>query len=73
MNPDAKRQIPAEYLSHAEQVRETYREQGRQQERSRLLSLKNEIINSVVDYTLTPAQYDQTVARLTEIITGKTK
>ena len=42
MNPDAAKQIPAGYLgeqSHAEFVREAYREQGREQERERIIKL----------------------------------
>lgn len=42
MNPDAAKTIPAGYLgrqSHAETVRETYREQGRIEERLRILDI----------------------------------
>ena len=42
MNPDAAKTIPAGYLgkqSHAEAVRETYREQGRVEERLRILDI----------------------------------
>lgn len=48
MNPDAIKQIPQEYVSHAEQVRETYRQQGREQEFARVESIINnsKVINS---------------------------
>jgi len=42
VNPDAAKTIPAGYLgkqSHAETVRETYREQGRVEERLRILDI----------------------------------
>lgn len=42
MNPDAAKTIPAGFLgqeSHAERVRETYREQGRIEERLRILDI----------------------------------
>jgi len=42
MNPDAAKTIPAGYLgqqSHAEFVREAYREQGRKQEQERIINL----------------------------------
>jgi len=56
VNPDAAKTIPSGYLgkqSHAETVRETYREQGRIEERLRILDI------------LTFADLD--LAKLTEI------
>lgn len=44
MNPDAAKTIPVDYLeeSHAELVRNTYREQGRVLERLRILDILSE-------------------------------
>jgi len=39
MNPDAAKQLPPEWTSHAENVRENYRREGREQERRRIITL----------------------------------
>lgn len=44
---------------------------GRIYERERMLKQINDLINAVVDYTLTPSQYDQATQRITEIIKGE--
>lgn len=41
------------------------------EERQRIISHMNDIINSVVDYGLNPAQYDRAVKGITEIINGE--
>lgn len=43
---------------------------GQQMKANQLMARKNEIINSVVDYTLTPAQYDRAVKSIERLIKG---
>ena len=59
MNPDAAKTIPAGYLgeqSHAEFVREAYREQGRQQERQRIIKLLEDYVVAKHWYTVSTLQ-----------------
>jgi hypothetical protein len=74
MNPDAAKTIPAGYLgkqSHAETVRETYREQGRQEERLRIIHLLEPEVARHYDIGLgfTAAYIERTI----ELIKGEQK
>lgn len=46
---------------------------GRIREQNRIMRRVNDLINSVVDYTLTPAQYDKAVERIAEVIKEEPK
>ena len=48
-------------------------EAGKQQEQERILKRVNDLINAVVDYTLTPSQYDKAAQRISEVIKGENK
>jgi hypothetical protein len=50
-----------------------YFESGVKSERERILKRVNDLINAVVDYTLTPSQYDKAVQRITEVVKGEQK
>jgi hypothetical protein len=50
-----------------------YEAEGVRKERERMLRLKNEIINCVIDYGLMPAKYDKVVASLEALIRGEQK
>lgn len=43
---------------------------GQRMKANQLMARKNEIINSVVDYTLTPSQYDRATENLEKVIKG---
>jgi hypothetical protein len=50
-----------------------YEAEGARKERERILTLKNEIINCVIDYGLMPAKYDKVVASLEALIEKEQK
>lgn len=50
-----------------------YFESGVKSEQERILKRVNDLINAVVDYTLTPSQYDNAVQRITEVVKGEPK
>jgi len=48
-----------------------YFESGVKSEQERIMKRVNDLINAVVDYTLTPSQYDRAVERIEEIVKGE--